>query len=328
MSSFDLLTYVETRCVVARRGAKGEFVLRECPNCGARNHCSVNPERQKWRCFKCGWAGHEPLKFVAKVESVSFAAARAIMLETALDHRQPDEIEKLAQDETEVEKPAKPGWRDMMPPEYIPCYDKARGKWNGIPVYLKQRGITKASCLAYRLGWCDTGQYARRIIIPIVTGELASFQARATWETSKHEAKYDTPTGAPLSRMLMGYEMMRAGAELWVVEGPFDAIACFQAGIPAVPLTGKELSDAQANLISKLKPSRVHVMLDPEAEVQTRQVAGKLSYRCPTDIVLLDGGDPNEIERDDLFKQAHNFRELGRSRLATVLSKKRIASST
>lgn len=327
MSSFDLLSYVETRCTVAKKAARGEYVLRDCPNCGSRDHCSVNPERQKWRCFKCGWSGHEPLKFVAKVESCTYAAAREIMLESALDHRQPEEIEKLASEE-EAPKAPETSWKSGMPDEYVACYDKASGKWNGIPVYLKQRGITKASCLAYRLGWCDTGKYARRIIIPVMTNGVVTFQARATWETAKHEAKYDTPPGAPLSKLLMGYDMMKPGAELWVVEGPFDAIACFQAGIPAVPLTGKELSDAQRNLISNLKPSKVHVMLDPEADVQTRQVAAKISYVCSTDIVLLEGGDPNEISREDLLAQAHNFQELGRSRVAYVLSKKRLSSST
>ena len=320
--SFDFLAYVESRCQVTRRYGRGEHMLRECPHCKAREHCSVNPRTQKWRCYRCTWAGSDPIYFVAEVESCDLSAARELVLSSNLVQRRPEELQRILKgaQEKKVEPAKRLGgdWRVAMPKEYIPCYDRGKGKWNGVPTYLKERGITKETCLLFRLGWCDTGRYAHRIIIPMSAGDVHTFQARATWDEAV--PKYLGEIGAPLSKVLMGYDMLRKGDELWVVEGPFDKLACHQAGIPAVPLTGKELSDQQINLIVRLAPPRVHVMLDPDAEVMVRRTAAKLSYRVSTDIVLLKGGDPGEL-RDELRVQARQFHESSRPSLAKILAK-------
>jgi hypothetical protein len=208
-------------------------------------------------------------------------------------------------------------WRSGLPAEYIPCFSKATGK-SRIPTYLVERGIAKETCMTYRLGWCDKGRYSGRIIIPIITGDVVTFQARATWDDAV--PKYLGEPDAPLSKVLMGYDLLRPGAELWVVEGPFDKLACHQAGIPAVPLTGKQLSDAQVNLIVRLRPSKVHVMLDDDAELMVRKVAAKLAYRVETDIVLLKGGDPSDLG-DRLAGQAHQFNVASRPAIARTLTK-------
>jgi hypothetical protein len=282
----------------------------------------VNASKQSWRCFKCSWSGRDPVRFVAEVESCDLAAARELVLSSNLVQRRPEELQRILKgvQEKPVVAPKKLGgdWRAAMPKEYIPCYDKAKNRWNGIPTYLKVRGITKETCLLFRLGWCDTGRYAHRIVLPMSTGDVHTFQARATWDDAV--PKYLGDTGAPLSKILMGYDLLKKGEELWVVEGPFDKLACHQAGIPAVPLTGKELSDQQINLIVRLAPPRVHVMLDPDAEVTCRKTAAKLSYRVPTDMVLLKGGDPGELQ-DKLKVQARQFHESSRPSLAKILTK-------
>jgi hypothetical protein len=319
ITAFDLAGYVDSSCQVTRRYGKGERLLRECPSCGARNHCSVNVTKQKWRCFKCEWRGDDVIKFVAMVENCDDADARELVLETGFDQRHPGEVEAALEEHAPapVVAPSVAYWRAAMPAEYVPCYDRRTGKWNGVPTYLARRGIQRETIMTYRLGWCDRGRYAHRIVIPIITGNLATFQARATW--SETHKKYDSPPDAPMSQMLMGYDLLRPGEELWVVEGPFDKLACHQAGLPAVPLIGKEMSEAQANLIVKLRPSRVHVMLDDDAEKWCRRVAARLAYRVPTDVVLLHGGDPADLG-EELADQARRFIEVSRPGAANRLS--------
>jgi len=322
ITSFDLQAYIESRLQVSRRYGQGEMMLRECPNCGKRDHCSVNPGKRRWNCYSCGWGGgsrrDEVERFVAKVESCSLPEAREIILSSNLDFRRPDELEKILQAQ-EVPKPTpKPStWRDHMPPEYIPCFDRAKGKWNGIPNYLVERGITKETCALYKLGWCDTGRYAHRIIIPISTGDLISFQARATW--SDAQIRYDSPPDAPISETLMGYDMLKPGEEVWLVEGPFDKLACHQAEIPAVPLIGSQISDTQLGLLLRLRPAWVHVMLDPDAEFKARKVAARVACFLPTNLVCLEGGDPGDLGLR-LKEQAFRFEDAERPRLSKLLT--------
>jgi len=320
--SFDMLAYVESRCVVSRRYGKGEHMLHECPNCGDRDHCSVNPARQRWRCFHCDWSGVDVTKFVAKVESCDLADARKIIFGSVVARPSAYAVAEVA---ARADEPAAvvvippPSWRSRMPDEYVPCFDRERGRWNGVPRYLGERGITKETCALFKLGWCDKGRYAHRIIIPISTGDLVSFQARATFDTVR---RYDSPDDAPMSRMLMGYDMLEEGGELWLVEGPFDKLGCHQAGIPAVPLIGKKISDRQAVLVAAKRPRAVHVMLDDDAESAARAVAAKLSYLLPptvsVDLALLRGGDPGSLGEAELLAQAHRFTEASRPAVARL----------
>jgi len=117
--------------------------------------------------------------------------------------------------------------------------------------------------------------------------------------------------------MLIGYHLVKPGTELWIVEGPMDVIGCYQAGLPSLGLIGKSMSDAQVNLIAKLQPAAVHLMLDPEAERDALKVldSSGLPYLVSVDTVKLTGGDPGDLPSESLAEQSRNTRKFHRSRL-------------
>lgn len=287
-----------------KRAPGHERILKECPKCSdRRGKTYMNIKSGCFICYACAWAGRSIVKFIAVSEGVSDAEARKIIF-NSINLVRPKREEKIVQ--------KSPG----LPIEYIPCYDKVKGKWNGIPLYLRQRNVSKKTIMAYKLGWCERGKYADRIIIPILTNELISFQARATWDVGDYGIKYDSPKGAPHRKMLVGYHLVKPENEIWLVEGPMDVLACFKIGVPAVGIIGKTLSVAQINLLGRLKPKAVHIMLDPEALKDAVKIikSSSLSYVVDDiDIVQLQGGDPDELEPEDLARQAINFKRLSAS---------------
>jgi DNA primase len=177
-----------------------------------------------------------------------------------------------------------------LPPEFVPVFD---GKSWSIPVYLKRRGIKARTAAFYGIGYCATGRYGGRIILPAhVGGELAFYQARSVTGASP---KYLAPI-YDRSSALWGYDEAIGSDHVLVVEGPFDVLGATQAGFAAVAIMGKTISLRQVSLIRSLGASRITVLLDPEAYRESTEVARRLGEMVPGVLVgkLPDGCDPGD----------------------------------
>ena len=93
--------------------------------------------------------------------------------------------------------------------------------------------------------------------------------------------KYRYPTGAPISKTLWGSWLMRNVDEVAVCEGPLDAVALWDANIPAVSLLGCRLSTTQERLLSQIGVSRFVLFLDNDraGREATDTLAKQLSRR-------------------------------------------------
>ena len=168
--------------------------------------------------------------------------------------------------------------------------------------YLKSRNITKDDILKYNIGYCESGRYAKMVIIPSydAEGNLNYFTGRS-FEKDPY-VKYRNPEA---SRDIIPFELfINFSLPLVLCEGPFDAIAIKRN---AIPLLGKNI---QQNLMKKIVKStveKIYIALDTDAQKQALKFAeyfineGKEVY-----FMDLDGKDPSEMGFNNFTKLIQN----------------------
>tara|TARA_B100000131_G_scaffold309571_1_gene340239 strand:- start:9 stop:950 length:942 start_codon:yes stop_codon:yes gene_type:complete len=126
--------------------------------------------------------------------------------------------------------------------------------------YLTKRDVFKEDILRWKIGYCDSGEYANRIVIPSfnLDGRVNYFVARS-WNSSFQ--RYKNP---PVSRDICFNELyIDWDSDLVITEGIFDAI---RAGPNAIPLLGSTLRES-SKLFQKIikHDTPVYVALDSDA---------------------------------------------------------------
>jgi DNA primase len=125
--------------------------------------------------------------------------------------------------------------------------------------YVKKRNITDEMILKYNIGFCYTGLYENRIIIPSYdeNNELNYFIARSF--LTKTKIKYKNPD-VQKENIIWNENSIRWDEPLYIVEGVFDSIFLSNS----IPLLGKHMSDY---LYSKLYSTakKIIIVLDGDA---------------------------------------------------------------
>ncbi len=186
----------------------------------------------------------------------------------------------------------------LLPEGFEPVWDGQRWRW---PRYLTQRGISQNVALAYKLGYCRSGPYADRLILPVYEdGNLMSWQARSAIGA---EPKYLSATTNSRGKLLFGFDQLPENArEVVVVEGPIDVLALARAEVPAVALMGTHSTPAQAFKLATRGVEVAHLCLDPEGTFLARQkvraaLKGHLRLR---ELPPGDGEDPGASSEPSL----------------------------
>ena len=157
--------------------------------------------------------------------------------------------------------------------------------------YLKSRNVGIDDILKYNISYCDTGRYAKMIIIASydAEGKLNYFTGRS-FEKNPY-VKYRNPE---VSRDIIPFELfVNFNLPLVLCEGPFDAIAIKRN---AIPLLGKNIQDSLMKKIVKSTVEKIYIALDTDAMKQALKFAeyfinqGKEVY-----LVELDGKDPSDM---------------------------------
>jgi hypothetical protein len=121
----------------------------------------------------------------------------------------------------------------QLPEEYRPLWiKKLTPDYRNAIHYLTNRGITIFDIIKYRIGYCESGEYAGKIIIPSYNsaGQLNYFVSRAFYKNDKFKHK-----NPKISKDIIGFEMFINWAEpIILCEGSFDAIAIKRNAIPLV----------------------------------------------------------------------------------------------
>ena len=157
----------------------------------------------------------------------------------------------------------------QLPAEYKPLWiKKTTPDFKNAMFYLKNRGINIFDIIKYRIGYCDTGEYAGKIIIPSYdsNGQLNYFVSRAFYKADSQKHK-----NPKVSKDIIGFEMLINWAEpIILCEGAFDAIAVKRN---AIPLFGKIIQPALQKKIIEERVRNIYLCLDSDALKNAIQIA-------------------------------------------------------
>jgi DNA primase len=209
-----------------------------------------------------------------------------------------------------VPRPAPPSTVEL-PSEFRPLtLDMTPDSHGGGAVwYLEEgRNIGLRQAVVLGIGFCLTGPYAYRVIVPVYTqGKLRTFVAR-TW-IAEEKKKVLMPPGSQASRALFGYDTLYKERAYWrniiLVEGVFDAINMWQVGYrETVATLGAHLTELQRSLVKRLKPERVVILGD--ADDAGREAAIKEARELTYDMLqvsianLPEGTDPGSASPTEI----------------------------
>ena len=149
----------------------------------------------------------------------------------------------------------------QLPAEYSPLWiKKPTPDYRNAIHYLTNRGITVFDMLKYRIGYCESGEYSGKIIIPSYDkdGQLNYFVSRAFYKADKFKHK-----NPKISKDIIGFEMFINWSQpIILCEGAFDAIAVKRN---AIPLFGKIIQSALQKKIIEERVKNIYICLDADA---------------------------------------------------------------
>lgn len=157
-----------------------------------------------------------------------------------------------------------------LPNEYIPLYKQLDSiEYRNAMYYLRsKRKITLSEIVKYNIGYCESGEYAKKIVIPSFDefGKLNYFVGRCYYDNGTYKHK-----NPDYSKNCVGFELfINWNLPIVLVEGAFDAIAVRRN---AIPLFGKSISEDLRKKIIENKVSKVYICLDKDAQKQALEHA-------------------------------------------------------
>lgn len=138
--------------------------------------------------------------------------------------------------------------------------------------YLKKRGISQYDVYKYNIGYCESGRYRNRVIIPSYDsqGKLNYFVARTIDPNVK--PAYDAPSIKKTE--IVGFEYyINWNVPVILCEGAFDAIAIKRN---AIPLFGKTIPKALMMKLVQSNVKTVYLALDKDAIKESYAYAEEL----------------------------------------------------
>ena len=226
-----------------------------CPFCHHhKKKLQINLKTQYWHCWVCDAKGRKIQRLLKRLHVDSrkqkklfeiygddYVVYNKDTVDERVELRLPSEFKSLLKVPTGKIKPV---------------YKKALK-------YAEERGITKEDITRYNIGYCDTGMYSNRIIIPSydLDNRLNYFIARSIH--SEEKFKYKNP---PVSKNVIMFEnQINWNEPITLVEGAFDAIAVKRN---VIPILGKFIPTKLNNAIFKNEVKSINILLDEDAQQQ------------------------------------------------------------
>lgn len=280
MSSNILLGFIENVLGKSHKRARENYAFT-CPKCNHHKpklevnlHTDENGQNP-FECWVCGFKGRT-IKSLLKQLQVPAEQAYEILKYV----RKGDEVGYAPTSTVE------------LPKEFQPLYTATTTSIiaNKVRSYLYKRGFTDRDFLKYNIGYCTSGQYTGRIIIPSYgeNNQLNFFVAR-TFEDAYH--KYRNPE---CSKDIIGFEnLINWSQPIILVEGVFDAIAVKRN---AIPILGKSLSKSLIKKIVSSKVEDIYIALDRDALKKALQYVEQfLNMGKKVYLIDMQDKDPSEM---------------------------------
>lgn len=249
-----------------------------CPFCHhPKKKFAVNLNNLRWQCWHCGSKGGHILWLLKKLNISKDVIRQFRELLGETDFKQFKETPSDAK--LYLPSEYRPLWRTQKTYPYLHAVS-----------YLKARGIRSDDVLRYRIGYCETGAYANRIIVPSYDrdNQLNFFTARSFYEDGM---KYKNP---PVTKNIVCFENQINWQEpIILCEGMFDAITLRRN---AVPLLGKTIPKKLEQALLDHQVKEVVIFLDLDAQIDAMKLEKRISqYGINTKLVLTEQKDASEM---------------------------------
>jgi len=274
----------------------GWAVIKKCPNCHDEKwHCAINVKNGVFNCFKCGSGNigkYIDDKIIDDYSRDEIITDGNLIKTISIFGGNPDnEIPEL-----------------KLPNEYysLPDYGFTLGK--RAMKYLLDRNITKSMMKKYGMGYCVSGRYNGRVILPVYqSGKLVYFQARDFLNRDNVSKYYDLPVSR--SRLIFNLENVEKDYCI-ICEGYFGALS-----VGGVSIFGKYLSGEQIKLIKKRKFNNHVLLLDSGTEKEQIIAADKMIAHGLKNIyvVTLKKGQPDDYGRRRVMRMIEKREPYGYS---------------
>jgi len=242
---------------------QSEQLQVNCPRCQERDGLShpdgsynleINTGKRLFRCWKCdeprfsgslgkliGIFGSSVDRDMYKSYAGVFQDQIFIEEKELVQVKLPDEMVSFSQ-------------MEATNPEHFEAYN----------YLVNERKLTRDIILRYRLGFCTTGKYSKRIIIPSFdkNGEPNYFVGRYYGSDKKIRKKmpYLNPH-ADKDMIIFNEGLVNWDSTVYLSEGAFEMLSF---PVNTIPMLGKTLSTTLFLKLKELKPDVV-VLLDPDA---------------------------------------------------------------
>lgn len=244
----------------------GDEILFYCPKCKHhKKKLSVNLDKNKFKCWVCDYRGNSVRRLVKRhgsfLDQQEWAKYDATV-EIA-------SFEDVFSAEQEIEEQFE---QVINLPEEFKTLCSSRLSLASKPIlrFLYDRGLTKQDILKWKIGYCPSGEYKERVVVPSFNedGDVNYFIARTY---GRDWMKYKNP---PASRDIIFNELyVDFDDDLVIVEGVFDAIVAGNA----VPILGSSLKE-DSKLLKKVveHDTPVYIALDPDVETKAMRLIKKM----------------------------------------------------
>lgn len=288
-----------------------------CPHCQEKEGLSrpdgkynleINTAKRKFRCWKCD----EP-KFSGSLKRL------VRIFGTNADYEMYKAYASIYTDFEEENDDEKEYVQVKLPDEMILFSQMEIGNTEHFQAYsylVTERKISREIMFKYRLGFCTTGKYANRIIIPSynVNGELNYFVGRS-YDPKEKKKKYLNPP-VDKEKIIFNEGLINWDSTVYLVEGAFEMLSF---PVNSIPMLGKTLSTTLFLKLKELKPDVV-VLLDPDAyknSVELYYMLSTIYVDCEERVKIVKlptEEDMDELRRnqgiDEVIKSLYSARGL------------------
>jgi len=284
-----------------------------CPFCEHHKpKLSVNVKKNVFKCWVCDTRGRDNYYLIKRFGNFG-QQQEWLKLTNQTDIRDFEIMFSGSYREEKVEQIVD------LPEEYRPLFKNPDYLHFQRPLnYLKKRGITKKQIFDLKIGYCSTGEYSQRIIIPSFneSGDVNYFIARSytgDW------MRYKNP---PASKDVVFNDLSIDWEEdVVLVEGVFDAFKEPNM-IPILGSTIREESDLFQKIVKN--NCNVYLALDHEATQKEEGIIlklldyGVIVYKIdtsgyedvstmPSQVYFQRKQNASQINRDNFFEYQFNF---------------------
>ena len=172
---------------------------------------------------------------------------------------------QIEEDQIELRLPKEFKSLAEIPTGFKPIYKKVKH-------YATLRGIRNSDIIKYNIGYCDSGLYSGRIIIPSydINNKLNYFIARSVFDDEPY--KYKNP---PVSKNVIMFEnQINWNEPITICEGAFDALAVRRNAIPILGKFIPKKFDKEIEIDVTAPQIGVEIMSPPGMEEMTNQLQG------------------------------------------------------